>query len=147
MPSISVAEGRALRSRIQEDLARHVVNADSIGDAYIRSQDVERAWSGHETIEHALYPTVLTGSEVDIIRKQLLIFLSILVYIEAHDFLNDFRPNIFDALDKYSNCKLPLKDKDVPALGSFVLRKRFLDEQHLFIPVRLSAFGCSCMSN
>lgn len=151
MPPNRVVERHAIRSRIQEYLARHVVNPDSIGDAYIRSQDVERAWSGHETIEHALYPAALSDPEVDFIREELLTFLSILVYIDAHDFLADFRTNIFDVLEdngnlRYSDSKLPLKDKDVPALGNFVLRKRFLDEQYLFIPVTLSILSALALA-
>jgi hypothetical protein len=144
MPSHSTAEARSivLRSRIQEDLARHVVKPGSIGDAYIRLQDVERAWSGHETIQQALYPADLSDAEVDLIRDQLLIFLSILVYIDAHEFLADFRKNILDVFDangdhRYSNSNLPLQESDVPVVGNFVRQKRFLDEQYLFIPVGL----------
>ncbi|KAF2687941.1 kinase-like protein [Lentithecium fluviatile CBS 122367] len=139
MPSSPVAEARSLRSRIQDDLAHHIVNPDSIGDAYIRASDVVRAWSGHGTIERALYPAVLNGAEVEFIRNHLLTFLSILVYIDAHDFLRDFRANVFDVFDdngslRYADSKLPLVEKDVPALGKFHLRKRFLDDQYLFIP-------------
>lgn len=148
MPSIPVAEVRRqdVRSRIQEDLARHVQRSHSIGEAYIRFQDVERAWSGHQTIERALYPAELSPAEVELIRVKLLTFLSILVYIDAHDFLGDFQKNIFDVYEtdgehQYCNSKLPLKERDVPSLGNFVLRKRFLDEQYLFVPVRSCFFA------
>lgn len=144
-PPFQATEPRrvAYRDRIQDYLARSVVNPGGrLADAYIRSQDIEKAWSGLETIERVLSPTALSPAEIDFIRDKLLIFLSVLVYIDAHDFLNDFRTNFFfpGGEWRYSNASLPLKDEDVPPLGSFILRKRFLDEQYLFIPVCAANF-------
>jgi hypothetical protein len=144
MPSPPGADARrnAIRSRIQIDLAECIVNPHSIGDAYIRQHDIERVWSGHGTIEHALYPVTLSSDEVAFIRDKLLTFLSILVYIDAHVFLADVRTNVLgptrsDGEHRYANSRLPFGEKEVPDLGSFMLRKRFLDEQYLFVPVRL----------
>ncbi|KAF1963308.1 kinase-like protein [Byssothecium circinans] len=136
MPPSSAAEARRLRARIQEHLAHHVVNPRKPSYAYIPYQHVERAWSGHDVIETALHSSHLSSAQVEEIRAKLLRFLSILVYIDAHDFLDNLSQQAFkdNGTLRSRNCDLPLGEEDAPDLGAFMLRQRFLNEQYLFIP-------------
>lgn len=146
MPSRS-PEARRARSRIQEYLGRHKVNRDRPTEAYIRYQDIKDAWGGHETIEKALDPANLSNSEVDEIRARALRILSILVYIDAHDFLDDFRRQAFDGNGKLrlSDSELPFNRDEVPAIGDFSLQEKFFGEQYLFVPVCPPYFGPACI--
>jgi hypothetical protein len=137
MPSIR-ATAKQARAEIQEHLARHLKNKDSPAEAYILYDDIQQAWSGRDTIQLVLAPAVLLPAEVDMIRERLLRFLSILVWLGAHEFLNDFRTNLLhaDGRLKYNDSVLPFKDAEVPPIGGFVIRQRFLNEQYIFIPVK-----------
>ena len=144
-PPTATAEAR--RKEIKDYLARHIVNSRKIADAYIRYQDVQYAWSGincKATISGALHPATPTETEIEVIRNQLLRFLSILVFIDAHEFLNDFRLHFFGRNGEVlcSDSCLPLKDDDIPDFGDFAVGQRFRHEQYVFMPVRAcSSFG------
>lgn len=107
--------------------------------AYIRIQDIEDAWSapGRDTIAKALYPAQLTSEYIAYVRKELLTFLSLLVWLDAHTQLDRFRDYLKDSdgCEQCSNDKLPLQLKNVPDFGDLMFRRRFWREQFIFTPV------------
>ncbi|KAF1846866.1 kinase-like protein [Cucurbitaria berberidis CBS 394.84] len=135
----NAASTKTLRAQIQDELARKIQNSDSIADAYIRYQDIRQAWSGHDTIQHALHPVRLSPADIDSIRDRLLEYLSILVYIGADEFLDNCRDYFFDVQGNvlHDDSKLPVKEQQVPPVGSFHLRQRFFSDQFLFKPETL----------
>lgn len=109
----------------------------SIDDAYCRYQDVEKAWSGHDTIANALNPTVLSDDDVTNIRTSQLKLLSILVYINANSVLDNFQQafSSSNGTSTYNDNCLPLAEEDLVAIEDPVLRNLFLHHQYFFIPV------------
>ena len=134
------ATAKARRDEIQEHLSRHVQNPDRLAESYIRYEDIKQAWSGKDTIPLVLFPAALSATEIESIQSKLLRFLSILVYLGAYDYLNDFRKNFLKSNGDlvYDDTKLPIKDREVPPIGNFLIRQRFLYEQYLFTPVCVS---------
>jgi hypothetical protein len=140
-PHVTTSE--AVRKHIQEQLAQVIQNKNSLADAYVRYEDIRAAWSGYKVVKHALRLTSLSDADFELIQKKLLRFLSILVYIGAHEFLDGFRERFFDNNGDliYDDTRLPLEEQDVPSLGSsteFLLHQRFFHSQFLFTPVCIS---------
>lgn len=123
---------------IHDYLARHIVNQEDDSKAYIRYADIREAWSGFHTIRNALHSANLVDDEIEEIRHNSLRFISILVYIGAWDVLYDFRAQFYDEQGRkplYKDCALPLKNDQVEFLSTSILRRHFLNQQYLFIPV------------
>jgi hypothetical protein len=106
-------------------------------NAYIRIGDVEKAWSGEGTIERALYPNILDPVYVTFIQEKLLLFLSVLVWLDAHTHLNRFTSYVFrdDGFPVCANEQMPLQRQEMPDLGDRTLQMRFYFEQFMFSPV------------
>lgn len=113
----------------------------STDDHYICVQDINSAWSGRNKLANALRPAHLNYEQIEKLKQKALKFLSILVYIEAHTYLDNFSRNFFspDGNLRYSDDELPFDDDIVerPVEG---LAERyetlFLQYQYLFLPVR-----------
>jgi hypothetical protein len=135
----------AARNRIKAHLGDYwVIEGERFPDAsneysnaYIRIEDVERAWSGEGIIERALYPNILQPVDMTSIREKLLLFLSVLVWLDAHTHLNRFRSYTFrdDGSLLCANDQMPLQRQEIPDFGDETLQKRFYHEQFMFSPV------------
>ena len=153
-PAPAVATDRDVSLAIRADIREHLSSSlvlreddeskypyapDDYDRAYIKFQDIKEAWSlhGRDTIAKAFYPARLTSEYVVYVRENLLIFLSVLVWLDAHDQLDRFREYLKDrnGYALCSNNQLPLKIENVPDFGNQTLRKRFWREQYIFTPV------------
>jgi hypothetical protein len=134
----SIARRDATLARIHNNLTTHLVHPDNISDAYIKFQDVREAWSGYNTIQTALYPANLRPEEIEDIRDRRLNLISVLVWVEAHDVLHNFRAHFLSPEGKLFHIddqSLPLKNEDVGFINDFFRRSSFITQQYLFIPV------------
>ena len=134
----SIRRRDATLAQIHDNLAKHLVHPDNVSDAYIKFQDVGEAWSGYNTIQTALYPANLRSEEIKDIRSRRLKFISVLVWIEAHDVLHNFRAHFLNPEGKLFHIddqSLPLKNEDVGFINNFFRRSSFVTQQYLFIPV------------
>ncbi|KAH3951285.1 hypothetical protein HBH98_084360 [Parastagonospora nodorum] len=131
-----VEPGREARAEIKHCLIRYMKNPHSLDKAYVTYKDVSRAWSGRDAIQDVLHKTALLPWDIDKINRRLLRFLSILVYLDAHDFLDGPRSNFFhdDGELIYNDAYLPAHDDEILPIESFTIRKQFLKEQYLFLP-------------
>lgn len=114
--------------------------SDDYSKAYICLQDVEKAWSERSDIslERALYPNTLSPDYKIIIQKKFLVFLSILVWLDAHAHIDRFGTYVFDS-DGSTLCaneQLPLRRDRLPAFNDQALQMQFQFSQFIFTPVR-----------
>jgi hypothetical protein len=147
VPSAAIARGT--RTWIRNQLANNIQNPDSFNNDYVRYQDIQKAWSGNDTLQR-VFQASLTPVQVKLITEGLLRFLSILIYIRADDFLDGFPNNCFDQGGGllYNDSELPLKDNQVPSFGDLALRRAFFNAQYLFTPVRQSTLlSSTCITN
>lgn len=130
----------ALHSNVVRKSEKYPHASSNPNDHYICSKAIRDAWHDPKAVRHVLFPADLDDALEPRIRSELLVYLSILVYIQADDFLNRFK---FNFLDRQGNLtrsdeQLPLVEDDVPdfnAVDNEVLRFRFLNEQYIFMPV------------
>jgi hypothetical protein len=135
----------AARSRIKAHFVDWLVKEGSkfpdasvqYSDAYIRIGDVEKAWSSEGTIERALYPNVLESTHITLIQENLLLFLSVLVWLDAHTQLENYRSYIFreDGSLLCANEDMPLQQDAMSCFRDRAFEMRFYHEQFMFSPV------------
>jgi hypothetical protein len=137
VPSAAIARGT--RTWIRNQLANNIQNPESFNNDYVRYQDIQKAWSGNDTLQR-VFQASLTPVQVKLITEELLRFLSILVFIRADDFLDGFPGSFFDEAGHllYKDSDLPLRDNQVPPFEDLALRRDFFNAQFLFKPVRQS---------
>jgi hypothetical protein len=140
----SAALARETRTWIRNQLANSIQNPKSFNNDYVRYQDIQQAWSGHDTLQR-VFQASLTPVQVELITRHLLRFLSILVFIRADDFLDGFPGSFFDEGGDllYEDLSLPCKDNQVPPFGDLALCRDFFNAQFLFTPVRQSTLPSS----
>lgn len=135
---------RETRTWIRNQLVKNTQNHSSFNNDYVRYQDIQQVWSGHDTFK-CVFQAILTPVQVELIMGHLLRFLSILVFIHADDFLDGFPGSFFnkggDLL--YDDSSLPFRGNQVPPFGDLALCRNFYNSQFLFTPVRQSTFPCS----
>jgi len=102
-------------------------------NAYICSRDVESCWSTAR-IRIALLPEPWTDTEIITIKQRFIRVLSILVYTGAHDYLQSFRSQFFDA--NRDDDQLPFEQQHLSFLG-YLYKQKFYEEQYRFIPVTI----------
>ncbi|KAF3037232.1 hypothetical protein E8E12_005602 [Didymella heteroderae] len=139
--SLTRAQIRAsLHSNVVRKSDKYPHASQKRSDHYICFEAIKDAWKAPKAVHHVLFPAILSPSLEARIRKELLIYLSILVYIQADDFLNNFKRNFLNREGDLvrSDRHLPLVEDDVPdfnVVDNDVLRFSFFQEQYLFSPV------------
>lgn len=143
------------RARINEHFWNCLVTkGDKFPDAssdhsnkYIRIGDVEKIWSSEGTIERALYPNILPPQDVALIQENHLLFLSVLVSLEAHTQLDRFTSYAYreDGSLLYANQQMPLQRQEIPDLGDRAFQKKFEHAQYKFSPVSRVDIRCRTM--
>ncbi|KAH6870496.1 kinase-like domain-containing protein [Alternaria rosae] len=133
VPSAAIV--RATRTGIRNQLANNIQNHKSFNNDYVRYQDIQKAWSGNDTLQRVFHAS-LTPVQVKLITEDLLQFLSILVFIRADDFLDGFPGSFFDEAERllYKDSRLPFRDNQVPPFEDLVLCRDFFNSQFLFTP-------------
>ena len=139
---------RRLRTRkqIRDSLASSIIcksketpdGPQDISNHFICHSAVTNAWKETKAVYDALYPAILSAKVEECIRDNLLVWLSILVYIQEDTYLDQFSDHFLTGDNKLSRTdeELPLKDHEIPHFSPFS-RRAFLQEQYLFNPVRL----------
>lgn len=129
---------RDVRHKIRDSFHRHITRPRRKEYAnYIGFEHIKSAWADLETIEQAL-PSI-DKEQAILIQQNLPRFLSILIYLNAADCLDNFHDRFFDQGGRplYSDAALPLPDESIPNIGDNVLKERFFEDQHIFTPVSI----------
>jgi hypothetical protein len=142
VPSAAIA--KETRTWIRTQLHHNIQNPKSFNNDYIRYQDIQKAWSGNDTLQRVFQANV-TLAQVKLITEDLLRFLSVLVFIRADDFLDGFPSSLFDEAGHllYKDSSLPYRDNQVPPFEDLALCRDFFNYQFLFTPVRRSTLPSS----
>ncbi|CAN9334304.1 unnamed protein product [Alternaria alternata] len=133
VPSAAIA--KETRTWIRTQLHHNIQNPKSFNNDYIRYQDIQKAWSGNDTLQRVFQANV-TLAQVKLITEDLLRFLSVLVFIRADDFLDGFPSSLFDEAGHllYKDSSLPYRDNQVPPFEDLALCRDFFNYQFLFTP-------------
>ncbi|KAH7398548.1 kinase-like domain-containing protein [Pyrenochaeta sp. MPI-SDFR-AT-0127] len=138
MAARTSADVKAARKRVGTYLASKIVHAGSVTEEFIPYDEIERAWTGHDVIEAVLCVAELSTDGLERIRKNFLRVLSILIWINGTECLDDIGNRMVEGRD------LPFKDTGLPAgldslkwLEDPLLRPKFQSLQHIFVPATL----------
>lgn len=127
-----------VRHKIRDSFHRHITRPkDKEYANYIGFERIKLTWADLETIEQAL-PSI-DKSQAILIQQNLLRFLSILIYLNAADCLDNFHDRFFDQGGRplYSDEVLPLPAESIPNIGDNLLKDKFFEDQHIFTPVSI----------
>ncbi|KAJ9637662.1 hypothetical protein H2199_007152 [Coniosporium tulheliwenetii] len=135
MPTSTPSVHSTLRKHSQDRIVDEMAQArkDDTLRAFICCADVERIWSESAKIATVMYPKVWDQPRLKRVQSDMILILSILVYIGAQDsFLKLFHPETGEPLSVDSD--LPLEDEQLDFLDSPGHRQTFDERQFWFIP-------------
>jgi hypothetical protein len=116
----------------------HMKQADDPSREYICKRGIRDSWS-RETIRCALYSAQLSNEELEVVFKDLLGILSIMVSIRAEDYVDENFRSLFLPLNngrlKHNDEELPMTQEKLSFIGEPRIEKLFLQEQFVFTPV------------